>query len=134
MNKRLTKKFIGDYGFICNKCKEVFVDGTKHKNKEDLCDQCRIIDLKTKLAEKDQEIEILKGQLEYEKKWLGYFKQSNMQLIKTIKEQPKQIVETIKEKFIFLSDNKKLPTLYIGEMCDVLDTILKEYSNEQNND
>ena len=58
MSKEATKKFIENNGFICNKCAKVVVDGTKHKNEEDLCDQCKIADLEAKLAEKESEIKV----------------------------------------------------------------------------
>ena len=62
MSKEATKKFVENNGFICNKCSKVIVDGTKHKNEEDLCDQCKISDLEAKLAESERKIEELKGE------------------------------------------------------------------------
>ena len=56
MSKEATKKFVENNGFICNKCGKVIVDGHKHKNEEDLCDQCKISDLEAKLAESEKEI------------------------------------------------------------------------------
>lgn len=53
MDKEITKKFVENNGFICNKCGKVVVDGHKHKNEEDLCDQCKIADLEAKLAESE---------------------------------------------------------------------------------
>ena len=59
MDKEATKKFVENNGFICNKCGKVIVDGHKHKNEEDLCDQCKIAHLQTKLAESDEYREVL---------------------------------------------------------------------------
>lgn len=59
MSKEATKKFIENNGFICNKCGKVIVDGIKHKNEEDLCDQCKIADLEAKLAECEKKREYL---------------------------------------------------------------------------
>lgn len=56
MSKEATKKFIENNGFICNKCGKVIVDGIKHKNEEDLCDQCKIADLEAKLAEREENL------------------------------------------------------------------------------
>lgn len=58
MSKEATKKFIDNNGFICNNCGKIIVDGTKHKNEEDLCDQCKIADLEAKLEQSQKEREL----------------------------------------------------------------------------
>lgn len=54
MSKEATKKFVENYGFICNNCGKIIVDGDKHRDEEDLCDQCKIADLETKFAESEK--------------------------------------------------------------------------------
>ena len=56
MSKEATKKLVENNGFICDNCGKIVVDGIKHKNEEDLCDQCKISYLETKLAEKERQV------------------------------------------------------------------------------
>lgn len=78
MSKEATKKFVENNGFICNKCGKVIVDGHKHKNEEDLCDQCKISDLEAKLAESESKVAIGRfWHSAYEGKQLDYDKLNN---------------------------------------------------------
>ena len=63
MNKETTKKFVENNGFICNKCGKVVVDGHKHKNEEDLCDQCKIADLQYQLLLTEKALELVRDRL-----------------------------------------------------------------------
>jgi uncharacterized coiled-coil protein SlyX len=58
VSKEATKKLVENKGFICDNCGKIVVDGIKHKNEEDLCDQCKISYLETKLAEKERQVNV----------------------------------------------------------------------------
>lgn len=63
MDKDIAKKFVENTGFICTKCGMVVVDGYKHDNEEDLCDNCRIANIGARLVEKEHSIEMLNQHL-----------------------------------------------------------------------
>lgn len=71
MNKSLIKA----NGFECIQCKKIVLDGHKHDNEEDICDQCKIVNLEKQLAEKEKEIKDVKNSCNY------YMERSNDLLV-----------------------------------------------------
>ena len=115
MSKETTKKFIENNGFICNKCAKVVVDGTKHKNEEDLCDQCKISDLEAKLAEKDNTIKGLIEQYKTMEKSCSYEMFLDCQ---------KQLAEKEKELHYKTAECEKWKAYY--ENCSELEKIMSK--------
>ena len=74
MNKETTKKFVKNNGFVCKNCEKIVIDGKKHKNEEDLCDECcekEMQRLKTELSAKVEYIhELLEVKEDYKKQLL----------------------------------------------------------------
>lgn len=56
MKEKYTKKFVENTGFICTKCKKIIVDGHRHENQEDLCEECKIKELEEKIFWLEQDI------------------------------------------------------------------------------
>ncbi|MGN0961803.1 MAG: hypothetical protein ACI4PF_06385, partial [Christensenellales bacterium] len=54
MNKSLIKA----NGFECTQCKKIVIDGHKHDNEEDICDQCKIVNLEKQLAITEKALEL----------------------------------------------------------------------------
>lgn len=95
MSKEATKKFVENNGFICKTCAKVIVDGHKHENEEDLCDQCKISDLESKLEKMEKEKELDNS----------FWKQECDSLQKALANKEKKIEKLKSENHALISEN-----------------------------
>ena len=123
--KENIKAFIGDCGYQCSKCGGIII-GTK--NKETICQDCQIAELKQQLAKRDKEIERLKMAFKdmrcLKNRAIKSLKDTVNELREGLADQRHQICEKIREWY------REQELIMEEWLIDCLDQIEKEKKNE----